>query len=113
MHEMSIAQNLIQIVREEMDRHGARALKSVHLDIGQMSSVVPEALSFCFEVATSGTDMEGATLVMNIVPLRGYCPQCEKEFEIRDYTFICPSCGNTKIKTIGGRELSIVEIEVD
>ena len=113
MHEMTIAQNLIQILREEMGRHGARSLKSVHLDIGQMSAVVPEALSFCFEVATSGTDMEGVRLVMNVVPLKGYCPQCKKEFEIKGYTFICPSCGSTEIKTIGGRELSVVEIEVD
>ena len=112
MHEMSIAESLIDILKEEMDRHGATTLRSVRLNIGRLSAVVPESLSFCFGVLIEGTELEGAELVMNMVPLRGYCASCTLEFEIEDYTFLCPSCGNTKIDTIEGRDLSIVEIEV-
>jgi hydrogenase nickel incorporation protein HypA/HybF len=113
MHEMSIAQSLIDILRDEMLKHDAKALRSVRLNVGQMTAIVPDALSFCFQVATDGTEMEGARLIMEIIPLRGYCSQCEEEFEIKDYAFVCPSCESTKINTIGGQDLSIVEIEVD
>jgi len=71
----------MEILREEMEKHDAKVLKSVHLQIGQLSAIVPEALSFCFQVMVEGTEMEGAKLVMDIIPLRGRCPECRKEFE--------------------------------
>lgn len=113
MHEMSIAQSVVDIVEEEMTRNGASILRSVRLNIGRMSAVVPDSLSFCFEVITGGTRLEGARLFMDIIPLRGFCHSCESEFEIEDYTFSCTMCGSTKIDTISGQDLSIVEIEVD
>lgn len=112
MHEMSIAQSLIDILKEEMEKHQAKNLRSVHLHIGELSAVVPDALSFCFGILVEGTALAGAELIMKVVPLKGYCPLCRLEFEIKDYTFICPSCGGTKIDTLGGQELSIVEMEV-
>ena len=113
MHEMSIAMSMIDIVKEEMQKCDAKTLRSIRLNIGQMSAVVPQALSFCFEVITKGTEMEGARLVMDVVPLRGYCGSCDKEFEIKDYIFACPFCGTKKIQTLSGRDLAIVEIEVE
>lgn len=113
MHEMSIAQNLIEIIQEEMIRHNANTLRSVRLNIGQMSAIVPDALSFCFEVIVAGTELEGARLIMDIIPLKGYCSACENEFHIEDYVFVCTSCGSTKIETLAGQDLSIVEMQVD
>ncbi len=113
MHEMSIAQNLIEIIEEEMEKHGAKGLRSVRLHIGKLSAVVPEALSFCFGVITEGTALGGARLDMEIIPLQGHCQGCGDEFEIVDYAFVCPSCGSTRIETIAGQELSIVELEVE
>ena len=113
MHEMSIAQSLLDIIQEEMRKHNAKILKSVRLDIGQLSAIVPESLSFCFEVMTSGTELEGAELIMEIIPLRGTCRECSREFEIKEYAFECPHCRSPNIDTIAGQELSIVEMEVD
>jgi hydrogenase nickel incorporation protein HypA/HybF len=113
MHEMSIAQSLIDILREEMAKHGAATLRSVRLSVGEMSAIVPESLSFCFEIITQGTPLEGAKLLMDRIPLRGYCPQCEETFDIKEFVFICPACGSPNIETIEGQELSIVEMEVE
>ncbi len=113
MHEMSIAQSLIQVIKEEMLKHDAKTLRSVRLNVGRLTAVVPDALSFCFEVIIAGTELEGTMLIMDVIPLEGFCRECEKEFEIQDYTFVCPSCGSTKIKTIAGQDLSIVEMEVE
>jgi len=113
MHEMSIAQSLIDILKEEMTRHGATVLRSVRLRIGQLSAVVPESLSFCFEVITSGTDMEGAKLLMDVIPLKATCLECHKDFEIESYRFSCPYCSSPNIETTSGHDLSIVEMEVE
>ncbi|MBN2126113.1 MAG: hydrogenase maturation nickel metallochaperone HypA [Deltaproteobacteria bacterium] len=113
MHEMSIAHSLIEIIRDEMGKNNAKILRSVHLKIGEMSSIVPEALSFCFEVMTADTELEGAMLVMDKVPLKGFCPLCDKEFGVAEYDFTCPSCGCTDTRMIAGQDLSLVEIEVD
>ncbi|MCF8081628.1 MAG: hydrogenase maturation nickel metallochaperone HypA [Deltaproteobacteria bacterium] len=113
MHEMSIAQSLIEIIEEEMKKHHAKYLRSVRLNIGQLSAVVPESLSFCFEVITSGTPLEGAELIMDMVPLKGVCRSCGQTFEIQNYAFTCPECHSTEIETVSGQDLSIVEMEVD
>jgi hydrogenase nickel incorporation protein HypA/HybF len=113
MHEMSIAQSLIDILQEEMTRHQATVLKSVRLNVGELSAIVPESLSFCFEVATKDTHMEGAQLIMDVIPLRGACRDCQHEFDIKDYAFECPKCKGTNIDTLSGQDLSIVEMEVE
>ena len=110
---MSIAQSLIEIIKEEMTRHDATVLRSVRLHIGQLSAIVPQSLSFCFEVITSGTELEGAKLNMEVIPLKGVCRECARDFEIRDYAFECPYCGSPDIETIAGQDLSIVDMEVD
>ena len=113
MHEMSIARNMIDIIEDEMRRHNAKALRAVHVNIGRFSSIVPEALSFCFEIMIKDTDMDGARLVIDIIPLTGRCVSCDKEFEIEDYSFLCPFCGGLRIDTVSGQELTVMKIEVD
>ena len=113
MHEMSIAQSLFDILREEMVKNNAKTLRSVKLRIGELSAIVPDSLSFCFQVMTQGTDMEGAELIMDIIPLEGMCNSCGKSFEIKGYAFKCPHCEGTEIETVSGQDLSIVEMVVD
>ena len=112
MHEMSIAQSLVDILQEEMIRHHAQSLASVTLHIGQLSAIVPESLSFCFEIITSGTNMEGAKLQMEIIPLIARCLDCTKVFEIENFAFTCTNCGGVNLEMESGRDLSIVDMEV-
>ena len=113
MHEMSIAQNLIAIVEEEMAKNNAAVLRAVRVNIGEMSGIVPEALKTCFEIIIANSNMNGAKFKMDITPLIGGCRECKKEFKIKEYNFLCPECASTDIDVISGREMSIVEIEVD
>jgi hydrogenase nickel incorporation protein HypA/HybF len=113
VHEMSIAQSLIDIVREEMIKNNANIIRTVRLSVGEMSAVVPESLEFCFSILTSKTPLEGVRLIMDIVPLKGYCRECEGIFKIENFIFVCPSCGSGQVEAIEGKDLSIVEMEVE
>ena len=113
MHEMSIVQSLIAIVEEEMVKNNAKTLRSVRVKIGEMSGIVPEALKTCFEILTEKSDMKGAVLEMDIELLTGLCRKCKKDFRIIEYRFLCPECNSSDIDIISGREMNIVEIEVD
>ncbi len=113
MHEMTIAQSLVEIIQEEMAKHNASTLKSVRLHIGTLTAIVPDSLSFCFEVITTGTPLEGARLIMETIPIRGECKSCGSDFEVLDYVFVCPKCDSPDIETTSGHDLSIVEMEVD
>jgi len=112
MHEMSIAQSLFDILQEEMVKHRAQSLKSVTLHIGQLSAIVPESLSFCFEIITSRTNMEGAKLQTEIIPLKARCRDCKNVFEIENYDFHCTHCGSVNLEMESGRDLSIIDMEV-
>ena len=113
MHEMAIVENMMGIIQEEMTRHQVSRLKTVHLVVGDLTAVVPEALNFCFEIYNKGTPLEGAKLEMDFIPLKGRCKNCGHEFEVKDMTFICPECGGKDIDVLSGRELYIKEIEAE
>jgi hydrogenase nickel incorporation protein HypA/HybF len=113
MHELALAQSILDIVQQEMTRHQASRANVIRLEVGEFTAVVPESLSFCFEVITKGTPLEGVKLEINPVPLTGRCQGCGEEFKIRDYNFACPRCAAREIETIAGKELLIKEIEAE
>lgn len=114
MHEMSIAVNMMEILKKEMERQGAERLKEVRLKIGELTAVEPESLRFCFEAITEGTIMEGAVLSIEEIGLTAYCPTCNTEFKLdRYFTTLCPGCGGRAGALISGRELDIVSMEIE
>ncbi len=112
MHEMGIAQSILDIVKQEMVRHGATKVSAIRLVIGEFTAVVPHSLTFCFEIMTKDTPFEGVKLEIELAPLTGRCIDCGEEFGVKEYRFICPKCGSREIETIAGKELFVKEIEV-
>jgi hydrogenase nickel incorporation protein HypA/HybF len=119
MHEMSIAQSLLGIVRQEMAAHGLTRVLAVHVRHGSMAAVVPQALAFAWEVLTRGTDLEEAALVLEEVPLSVRCSGCgltfapEKEAH-RLVLIPCPRCGeDLGHEILAGKELLVDHIEAE
>lgn len=113
MHEMSIAESIIDIVSETLNGQQQQKLLSVTVRIGELTAVVPESLQFCFEMSLENTPFEGAQLIIEEVPLRGECKKCSAEFKIENYNFICPVCRSVDVKVTGGQELNVSELEVE
>ncbi len=117
MHELSLVEGILAIVREEMAKHGLTRLVRVRVKHGAISAVVPEALETAFEVLTSGTELAGAHLETELVPLRVRCRQCGHEFaptEEERFVMPCPACGTEFGHSIlSGRELYIDSLEAE
>jgi hydrogenase nickel incorporation protein HypA/HybF len=112
MHEMSIAQSIVDIVREEMARYNVEKLEAINLAVGKMSAVVPQHLSFCFGVLVDKTDLEGTRLNIREVPLTYRCQACGHGFETDQVALACPACGEEAPRLEHGRELAVESIEV-
>ena len=113
MHEMSIAQSIMDIVQQEMARHQVTRVSVIRLVVGEFTAVVPDSLTFCFEPITKDTPLEGVKVELEQVPLTGRCKTCGKEFPIVEYRFICPECQSQEVETVAGKELFIKEIEAE
>ncbi|MBW2340311.1 MAG: hydrogenase maturation nickel metallochaperone HypA [Deltaproteobacteria bacterium] len=113
MHEFSIAQSLLEIIERETLPYSGAKVTTLTLRIGKLSGVMPDALRFAFEAISTGGMAEGASLLIDEVPLKIQCNHCRK-VSIADNPFlICPNCQGTDVEMIAGRELEIREIEIE
>jgi hydrogenase nickel incorporation protein HypA/HybF len=111
MHELSIAQSIVDILNDQMKIHNLSRIESVSLRIGALRAVVVESLSFSFNVLTSGSPLEGARLEVEEVPLRGRCMECGQEVTLETWMDDCPHCRGARMEIVSGKELDIVAIE--
>jgi hydrogenase nickel incorporation protein HypA/HybF len=112
MHELSIAMNLIDLVAEEAKRQGAAVL-AVHVRIGPLSGVVPQALASAFELAREGTELARCPLVLEDAPLTIYCPACDGEKPAASTQSLrCRDCGTPAARVTGGHELELTALEL-
>ncbi|MCD6497951.1 MAG: hydrogenase maturation nickel metallochaperone HypA [Deltaproteobacteria bacterium] len=113
MHELSIAQSLVEIACDQAEQAGAKRVTRVSVLVGLLSGVVPDSLSFCFPIVCQGTAAEGAELAIQVDPAKGTCPKCGVSVELNDFVLICPSCGAFPIEVRSGRDLKVTALEVE
>ena len=113
MHEMALAEGMLQLVEDTARRESARRVKLVVLEIGQLSSVEPEALTFCFEAVTRGSIAQDASLEILAVPGTGWCMQCAETVPISELYGACPKCDSHQVQPTGGMEMRVKEIEIE
>ncbi|MDA8415116.1 MAG: hydrogenase maturation nickel metallochaperone HypA [Desulfobacteraceae bacterium] len=109
MHEMSITQGIIDICEKHA---GGRRVLSVDIEIGELSSVVPDAVQFCFEACSQGTLLQGAHLNIIRVPGCGHCMDCGADTPLAALFGACRSCGGYRVTIVSGEEMRVREIEV-
>lgn len=112
VHEISIAISIVDCVTEEFQSNGGSAIKAVHLSLGMLAGVDPQALQFCYQAACEGTCLEGSELVITTVAVVVYCPVCATErAPASTQQLACPQCASPT-KIIRGYELEVAALEV-
>jgi hydrogenase nickel incorporation protein HypA/HybF len=112
MHELSIAQNILEIVKQSVTENQAKSVRSIRVRVGQLSGIVPDSLDFCFSAIVNDTAMPQARLAIEQIPMLSQCKNCAHRFGVEDWVFSCPVCQSTSVELISGKELEIVDIEL-
>lgn len=112
MHELSLAQGIVDIVQQYVPAGQAAAVTSVKVRVGRLSTVVPASLAFCFETIVAGTPLGGASLDIEQVPTACECTACRQPFETDTLEFVCPSCGSDRVRVIRGHDIQVVHFEM-
>ncbi|HMM22702.1 MAG TPA: hydrogenase maturation nickel metallochaperone HypA [Selenomonadales bacterium] len=113
MHEMAIAQGILEIVADAAANNGAGKVSRIKLQIGQLTAIEPDALRFCFAAMAAGTMAERAELEIEIMPLICRCQDCSRSFAVEAFRLVCPDCGSHRTEITSGRELRVEHLEVE
>jgi hydrogenase nickel incorporation protein HypA/HybF len=113
MHEMGIANSVLDAVRSEMVRYPGASPCKVCVRIGEMAAIDQDALRFCFEAMILETDLASLELAIEVCPRRHRCQGCGTEFVVRDYDSQCPQCASLETACISGDELELAYLEVE
>lgn len=113
MHEMALAEGVLQIVEENAAKQGYHRVRTVVLEIGRLSHVEVDSLRFCFDAVTRGGIADGATLEIVEVPGQAWCLQCSETVAIDTLYDPCPRCGGYQRTLTGGDEMRVKELEVE
>jgi hydrogenase nickel incorporation protein HypA/HybF len=113
MHEMGIANSVLEAVRTEMGLHPGTYPCKVGVRIGEMAAIDQAALRFCFEAIILETDLASLELGIEVCPRRHRCLICGHEFNVRDYDSRCPRCATFETTCISGDELELAYLEVE
>ncbi len=109
---MALAEEVVQILQDAVRREGFRRVVALWLEIGQLSSVEPEALRFCFEAVACDSVAAGARV--EIVPAAGaaWCHECAAPVALAALAGPCPLCGGYRLRVTGGTQMRVQQLEV-
>ncbi|MGQ9700716.1 MAG: hydrogenase maturation nickel metallochaperone HypA/HybF [Candidatus Bipolaricaulaceae bacterium] len=123
MHEYSLAQSLLSALLEHLAAYPApgRVVK-VHVKKGELLILSEWALKEAWRILSEGTELSGAELVLENVPVQARCDSCgyagnvrylmEEGWHVSVPILACPRCGG-KLRIVEGRELAIVGLTVE
>lgn len=110
MHELGIAAEIFDLLEEISAEQNLKEIKSVTLEIGELSGVISSYLKECWSVASIGSPFEKTALKIIEIPAVALCA-CGKEFEMMKHSRICPDCKKSDYSIIKGREFTVLQIE--
>lgn len=112
MHELSIANRIVELVAEQVDAATGRAT-AVTVRIGALAGVHEDALRFSFDLVREGTPAAAAELRIVHVPVVIWCAACGREATLPGIQkFACPACGTPSGDIRAGRELDLESIDL-
>lgn len=113
MHELGIANSVVEAVRAEALRHPHARPRRVGVRLGEWAGVDADALRFCFEVLVRDSDLGEVSIDIDNVPRRNRCSACLEDFLVIEYETHCPRCGAAATETVTGHELELAFVELE
>jgi hydrogenase nickel incorporation protein HypA/HybF len=109
MHELTVAQNIIELVKESVPEKDYSRIKEISINAGLLSNISTESLLFCFNSIKEKTGFPSAELLVEQIPVSIRCHECSRITTGFDYIFNC-NCGSGNIEVLSGHELNLSRI---
>lgn len=111
---MSLMESVVRILEEQAGRHGFTRIRTVWLEIGELSHVDPESLVFCFAAVSRGSPVaREARLEIVRVPGSAWCMDCAGTVAVHNRVDGCPQCGGHSLAVTAGEEMRVKELDVE
>jgi hydrogenase nickel insertion protein HypA len=122
MHEASLAQSIVETVLRYAEANRAVEVKSVQIDLGELTFFNKEQVSFWIRIGFEKTIAKKAKIIFNSVRGRLSCADCGFEGEITMHEdlvyhystpdFSCPGCHGGNVSINQGREAVVKSIRI-
>ena len=122
MHEVTVAQTVVDAVLAEAEAQDASSVTKITLVFGELALINVEQISFWISSFLENTLADGATLVFETVSGKVECRECgrisdvavDPDDKLLHYAipdFSCTSCGSHNTFICQGREMLIKAIQ--
>lgn len=113
MHELGVVFHVIKTVESLAKEKELTEVKSVTLEVGEVSSVIEEYLHKCWRwsVEKKSELLKDTELLVERIPAVTFCEACGGTYETVAHGKICPHCGSADTYLVQGNEFNIKEIE--
>ena len=113
MHELTLLIGVTQQVGEVVRENDIDHVEAVVLEVGEVTTVVPEFLLDGWSVLSDEYDfLRGTELIIDRIPAIGHCNECGVEFALDENEGRCPVCDSSNRDIVSGGEFIIREIRV-
>jgi hydrogenase nickel incorporation protein HypA/HybF len=113
MHELAVAESILEIALRHAQPAQARKISAVYLVIGQLSSIIDDSVQFYWDFISKDTPAEGATLHFRRIAAEFHCLDCDQAFTLCSGVLGCPNCSSSNVKVTAGEEFYLEAIEVE
>ena len=112
MLELGIVFHIIETIEDVAKEQELTKVSSVTVQVGEVSTVIPEYLIDCWKWAVKKTDiLKDSVLIHEPIQAITYCEDCEHTYRTVDFGKTCPHCGSEHTYLVVGNEVQIKEIE--
>src|SRR5262249_43678572 len=88
-------------------------IQTVHVRVGALFGVVPDALQFSYALATAETPLEGSKLEIEDSPALIFCAVCGRRRPVASIQHMCcATCGPPSSGIVQGGELVVTSLEI-
>lgn len=114
MHELGVVFHIAKSVEKIAEENETTKVHSVTLEIGEVSTVIPEYLIDVWNWNCTKTPLlEGCELKVERIHAITQCEDCKKTYDTIPQGRICPHCGSEHTYLLTGNEVNIKEITVE
>ncbi|MCR4875489.1 MAG: hydrogenase maturation nickel metallochaperone HypA [Clostridia bacterium] len=114
MHELGIVFNITKQIDEIAKENKVNKVISLTVEVGEVSTVVPEYFKDCFEWAKKKTEyLKDCKLNLVVLSALSYCEDCKQTYNTVQYGKTCPHCKSEHTYLVTGNEVKMKQIEVE